>query len=125
MMGKADVEGVAHSDVFIAPTHREWCVGAMKFGDLLTLVGDLPAFETSLLLAGECSSAETRRQLSRWASAGKIIQLRKGLYALAPPFAQNKPHPFVIANALVRGSYVSVQSALAHYGMILNLRRRR
>jgi len=29
-----------------------------------------------------------------------------------------KPHPFVVANRMVRGSYVSCQSALAHYGLI-------
>jgi predicted transcriptional regulator of viral defense system len=44
--------------------------------------------------------------------------LRRGLYTLAPPFQKVKPHPFVIANRLVRASYVSCQSALAHYGMI-------
>jgi predicted transcriptional regulator of viral defense system len=44
--------------------------------------------------------------------------LRRGLYALAPPYQKTKPHPFTIANRLVRGSYVSLQSALAHYGLI-------
>jgi predicted transcriptional regulator of viral defense system len=29
-----------------------------------------------------------------------------------------RPHPFVIANYLKVGSYVSLQSALSHYGMI-------
>lgn len=29
-----------------------------------------------------------------------------------------RPHPFVIANYLKTGSYVSLQSALSHYGMI-------
>lgn len=28
------------------------------------------------------------------------------------------PHPFLLANRLVRGSYVSLQSALAHHGLI-------
>jgi hypothetical protein len=28
------------------------------------------------------------------------------------------PHPFVVANRLVRGSYVSLQSALAYHGLI-------
>jgi hypothetical protein len=28
------------------------------------------------------------------------------------------PHPFLVANRLVRGSYVSLQSALAHHGVI-------
>ena len=37
---------------------------------------------------------------------------------LKPPFQKVKPHPFVVANRMVRGSYVSCQSALAHYSLI-------
>lgn len=46
------------------------------------------------------------------------MQLRRGLYALAPPYRKLEPHPFVVANRLVPGSYVSCQSALAHFGLI-------
>jgi len=59
-----------------------------------------------------------QRQLSRWTRAGWLYQLRRGVYALAPPYQKVRPHPFVVANALVRGSYVSLQSALAYYGLI-------
>jgi hypothetical protein len=90
----------------------------MEFANLVKIAGDGPAFETGLLLAGEVDPADVRRQLSRWTSAGRLYQLRRGLYALAPPFQKVKPHPFVIANFMVRGSYVSCQSALAHYGLI-------
>ncbi len=90
----------------------------MDFTELLRLVGDEPLFETSLLLAGEVSPEDVRRQLSRWTRAGRILQLRRSLYALAPPFQKVKPHPFLIANRMVRGSYVSAQSALAFYGLI-------
>jgi predicted transcriptional regulator of viral defense system len=37
---------------------------------------------------------------------------------LKPPYAKVSAHPFVIANVLQRASYVSLQSALSHYGMI-------
>ena len=90
----------------------------MKFEELVEIVGDEPVFETGLLLVGQVDSKDVRRQLSRWVRAGRIYQLRRGLYALAPPFQKVKPHPFVIANIMVRGSYVSNQSALAHYGLI-------
>ena len=90
----------------------------MKFEELVEIVGDEPVFETGLLLVGQVDSKDVRRQLSRWVRAGRIYQLRRGLYALAPPFEKVKPHPFVIANIMVRGSYVSNQSALAHYGLI-------
>ncbi len=90
----------------------------MEFVQLLEIVGDEPVFETGLLLAGDVEPKNVRRQLSRWTKAGRLYQLRRGLYALAPPFQKVKPHPFVIANHMVRGSYVSNQSALAHYGLI-------
>lgn len=90
----------------------------MKFEDLLALVGNLPLFETGLLLAGNVEHADVRRQLSRWVRAGKIRQLRRGLYTIAQPYQSVVPHPFLIANALLPGSYVSGQSALAYYGLI-------
>jgi hypothetical protein len=90
----------------------------MKFSQLLEIVGDEPVFETGLLLAGDVDPANVRRQLSRWTQTGRVYQLRRGLYALASPFQKVKPHPFQIANQLVRGSYVSLQSALAHHGLI-------
>jgi predicted transcriptional regulator of viral defense system len=90
----------------------------MQFGDLVRVVGDEPVFESSLLLAGDVDPRDVRRQLSRWTSAGRLYQLRRGLYALAPPYQKVKPHPFVSANRMVHGSYVSCQSALAHYGLI-------
>lgn len=90
----------------------------MEFETMLEIVGDEPVFRTGLLLAGDVDSIHVRRQLGRWVKAGKVYQLRRGLYALAPPYQQVKPHPFLVANQLVRPSYVSLQSALAYYGLI-------
>lgn len=64
------------------------------------------------------STAQLRLQLTRWVKAGRLVQLRRGLYALAPPWRTVEAHPFVVANALQRGSYVSEQSALAFHGHI-------
>jgi len=90
----------------------------MEFTRLLEVVDDVPVVETSLLLAGTVDPADIRRQLSRWVAAGRLYQLRRGLYALAPPYQRTKPHAFVVANWVVRNSYVSLQAALAHYGLI-------
>ena len=75
-------------------------------------------FETGLLLAGDVDPADLRRQLSRWTRSGRIHQLRRGLYVLAPPWRKQHPHPFLVANRLAPGSYVSGLSALAHAGAI-------
>jgi predicted transcriptional regulator of viral defense system len=90
----------------------------MDFERLLELVGNDPLFESSLLLAGNVNPANVRLQLSRWTNSGRVYQLRRGLYAIAPPYQKIKPHPFVIANRMSRASYVSCQSALAFYGLI-------
>ena len=95
-----------------------WYIMRMEFADLLEIVGDEPVFETGLLMAGSVDSKDVRRQLSRWTRAGHLYQLRRGLYALAPPFQKVKPHPFVVANRMMRGSHVSLQSALAYHGLI-------
>ena len=62
----------------------------MEFTYLLEIVGDEPVFGTALLLAGDVDADDVRRQLSRWVSAGRLYQLRRGLYALAPPFQRAK-----------------------------------
>jgi len=90
----------------------------MQFEQLLHLVADQPLFETGLLLAGEVDPNDVRRQLSRWVSSGKLKQLRRGLYTLTPPYQKLIPHPFLVANFLMPGSYISAQSALAYYGLI-------
>ncbi|MDD5306773.1 MAG: hypothetical protein PHU25_05570 [Deltaproteobacteria bacterium] len=90
----------------------------MEFRDLLRIVGDEPVFETGLLLAGDVDAADVRRQLSRWAARGKVVALRRGLYALAAPYRKVEPHAFLVSNRLVSPSYVSLQSALSHHGFI-------
>ena len=85
----------------------------MKFQDLVAIVADEPVFDTGLLLAGPVAPAQVQRQLSRWVRAGRVLQLRRGLYALAPPWRKRLPHPFLVANRLAPGAYVSGLSALA------------
>jgi len=90
----------------------------MEFKHLLELVGEEPVFETALLLAGKVNPDIVRLQLTRWKNSGRVYQLRRGLYAIAPPYQKIKPHPFLIANRMQRASYISGQSALAFYGLI-------
>jgi hypothetical protein len=85
---------------------------------LVEIVDDEPVFETGFLLAGDVDPADVKRQLCRWVRSGRLHQLRRGLYALAAPYRKVKPHPFLVANRLVRGSYVSMQSALSYHGLI-------
>lgn len=49
---------------------------------------------------------------------GELLQLRRGLYLLAPQLQNKLPHPFVLAQALQTGSYVSFETALGFHGWI-------
>ena len=93
-------------------------VVAVKFDELLSIVSGEPVFSSSLLLAGESGSESVRCQLSRWVKTGKLIQLRRSVYMLAIPYRNKEPHPFLLANRMKAASYVSLQSALAYYGLI-------
>ncbi|MEI7881286.1 MAG: hypothetical protein WCI95_10465 [bacterium] len=64
------------------------------------------------------SLPDIRRQLDRWIKVGKVIQLRRGFYMLENPWRRKIVNPFYVANRLKKASYVSLQSALAWYGMI-------
>jgi predicted transcriptional regulator of viral defense system len=86
----------------------------MHWQQLQEIVQDQPIFETSLFLTGSVTRHQAQRQLSDWTRANKVIQLRRGIYTLP----NQNPHPFVVANHLVPGSYVSLQMALAYYHLI-------
>ena len=90
----------------------------MKWREVLTIARDRPVFPSSFLLAGRGSAAALRRQLDRWVKSGRLLRLRRGVYAVALPYRAEAPHPFLVANHLRRPSYLSLQSALSHYGMI-------
>jgi len=67
----------------------------MKWDQLLALVAEEPVFSSGLLLSGEVAEPQVRLQLSRWVKAGRLVQLRRGLYCLAPPWQKVAPHPFL------------------------------
>jgi len=90
----------------------------MRYGDLLVIAVDEPVIRSSSLLTGQDSPEALRVQLSRWCRSGHLVPLRRGVYLLGTPYRKREPHPFVIANCLQRASYVSLQSALAHHGLI-------
>jgi hypothetical protein len=90
----------------------------MKFEELLNIVGQEPLFHSGMVVSGGVDPVVIGKQLSRWVDAGKLIQLRRGLYALSDQYRKSPLHPFVVANRLKHASYVSLQSVLAHHGLI-------
>ena len=49
---------------------------------------------------------------------GSLIRLKRGVYALARTYRSTAVHPFAVAQALLPGSYISFESALAYHGWI-------
>lgn len=90
----------------------------MKIEELADRVPENGLFRTGQILSGNRLPAHVRRQLDRWVKSGRVVQLRRGVYKLQKPYVSSGAHPFAIANALKKASYVSLQSALSHYGMI-------
>lgn len=91
---------------------------SMRYSQLLTIVDEDPLFETSLLAGREASPYHAQRRLADWTKAGKVVPLRRGLYALPQSQRRVEPHPFVVANRLVSNSYVSLEMALRHHNLI-------
>ncbi len=90
----------------------------MRYSQLLDIIGEEPVFETPLLTAGQVSPYQAQRRLTDWSTSGKVTLLRRGLYVLPKASRTVDPHPFVIANKLVVGSYVSLEMALSYYSLI-------
>ena len=56
--------------------------------------------------------------VNRAMKAGELIRLRRGLYMLADKYRSQPCHPYLLAQALVPGGYVSLESALSFHGWI-------
>ncbi len=69
-------------------------------------------------LLDDRSEAARKVLVHRAVAAGEIIRLKPGLFLLAPEFRKTHPHPFIIAATLHSPSHVSLESALAHHGLI-------
>ena len=90
----------------------------MEFAELVEIIRDEPVFETGLLLAGDANPLRFAANSRAGNMPAKSISSAAVFYCLAPPFQKVNPHPFLVANRMLPASYVSLQSALAYYGMI-------
>ena len=91
----------------------------MRLDELADLLGTKPWFDLATVAQ---LSDEPRRdvvnQLYRWSRAGKVIPLRRGMYALADRYRRAPVPPAALANALCFPSYLSGLWALGFYGLI-------
>lgn len=75
---------------------------------------------TERSLAAILGGGDARRYglVNRALKDGSLIRLKRGLYTLSNHFRNTPPHPFAIVQGFVPGSYVSLETALAHHGWI-------
>ena len=76
-----------------------WSQGVFTEGQLARLLDGTPQRRYNLV--------------NRALHDGELLRLRRGRYLLASALARRKPHPFVLAQALRPGSYVSFETALS------------
>jgi len=88
---------------------------------------------TQVIDAGYADRLLTERQLARILGgsddsryglvkralrAGALVRIKRGRYVLANRYRTHPVHPFQVAQAIVIGSYVSMETALAFHGWI-------
>jgi hypothetical protein len=83
----------------------------------LSKYSDQP-ISTSLLLGLLKGYSRPYDKIMEMVNQGIIVQLRRGLYLTTSLVSTNTPEPFLIANHLYGPSYVSIDSALFHWGLI-------
>lgn len=73
---------------------------------------------TSVLLHLLADYSSPYDKINEWVKQGVLVQLRRGLYAVSEELGLTKVEPFLIANQLYGPSYVSLDTALAYWGLI-------
>ena len=91
----------------------------MKYYDLVEMLGKQGFFDLASVvqLAGERRES-IRMQLYRWCKAGKLLPLRRGMYAFPESCSQSVVSPAELANNLYHPSYISTYWAVGYYGLI-------
>jgi predicted transcriptional regulator of viral defense system len=91
----------------------------MNYDSLVRLTGALPCFDLPLLVQAFDDRREVVRvQLSRWMKQGKVIGLRRGLYALPDAYRRAALTPAGLAGLLYRPSYLSGLWALGYHDLL-------
>lgn len=74
--------------------------------------------DTQLARVIEGSDQRRYNLVNRAIKAGELHRLRRGVYLLSKSYRDHEFHPFAIAQHLMPGSYISLETALSHHGWI-------
>ncbi|MBL7219608.1 MAG: hypothetical protein ISS69_05815 [Phycisphaerae bacterium] len=91
----------------------------MKYYDLVEMLGKEGFFDLASVVQLTDERRESiRMQLYRWCKAGKLLSLRRGMYAFPEACRSVSINPAELANQLYRPSYISTHWAMGFYGLI-------
>lgn len=76
----------------------------------------LTDFQLSRLIEG--TSQRRYNLVNRAMNVGELVRLRRGLYMLSEKYRSVPCHPYALAQMLVPGAYVSMETALSFHGWI-------
>ncbi|AFG36186.1 type IV toxin-antitoxin system AbiEi family antitoxin domain-containing protein [Spirochaeta africana] len=69
-------------------------------------------------LPAELRQRVPNSELSRWTRSGRLLRLRRELYAISPAHGGRPLDPLEVANPLYQPSYISMTTALAYHGIL-------
>ena len=90
----------------------------MEFESFLNKVSKLAVIEVEALCSGKAQAGSLGVQLCRWCQAGKLIQLKRGLYVLSETYRKIDIYGPAVAAVLHRPSYLSLEKALEFHNLI-------
>jgi predicted transcriptional regulator of viral defense system len=91
----------------------------MKYYDLVEMLGREGFFDLASVVQLAGGRRESiRMQLYRWCKAGKLLSLRRGMYAFPGTGNSVSINPAELANKLYTPSYISTYWAMGFYGLI-------
>ena len=91
----------------------------MKYYDLVEMLGREGFFDLASVVQLTGQRRESiRMQLYRWCKAGKLLPLRRGMYAFPEGGGSVSINPAELANKLYTPSYISTYWAMGFYGLI-------
>lgn len=90
----------------------------MKFIEFKKRIEEIPLFQTKelRLILGKKFTHSFLNNLKNWQKQGYLIRVRKGFYY--PDDLKSATNPIILASKIYYPSYVSLESALGHYGII-------
>ena len=91
----------------------------MKYEEFRAFAAKFPFIDSNILKLSGVFSRSNRIQFSRWLKKGYIVRLKKGgMYVLREADRQINPSRMFMGCELYKPSYISLEYALGHYGII-------